>query len=180
MRPLRKKLLIATATVVVGGSLIAALTVGNSSSPQPIAINPGAGSAGLPDATGTDPVSGKPVSFAQFRGKPLFINLWASWCPGCNDEAADIARFVKDHPEVGFVGVDVQDTVGDAKAFYAKYSWQHPTLFDQSSALGARLGLQGLPTTIVVDASGRIVANAPGVVTYDSLSAAAKQLTGPQ
>lgn len=180
MRPSRKKLLIAAAVVVVGGSLVAAATVGNSSGPQPIAIQPGSGSAQLPDATGTDPVTGKPVSFSQFRGKPLFINLWASWCPGCNEEAADIARFVKDHPEVGFVGVDVQDTIGDAKAFYAKYGWKHPSLFDQDSALGARLGLQGLPTTIVVDATGRVVANAPGVVTYESLTAAAKQLTGAQ
>ena len=175
----------AVATILVGGAIVAGVTANNGGG-QPIVVRHQAGTSGgssntiLPDLVGKDPVTGASVSLAAFRGKPLFINLWASWCPGCNVEAPDIARFTKDHPEVGFVEVDEQDTTGAAKSFVAKYRWQHTSLFDPDGSMGAQLGLQGLPTTIAVDANGRIVGQVAGIVSYESLTAAAKELTGAQ
>ena len=180
MPRISKSLLIgAAATLLVAGAVVAGVTADGGGS-QPLAVHSQpTGGKPLPDLTGNDPVTGSPVSLSSFRGKPLFINLWASWCPGCNEEAADIARFTRDHPEVGFVGIDEQDSTSAAKGFVAKYGWKHASLFDPDGSMGAQLGLQGLPTTIAVDASGRIVGQVAGTVTYESLTAAAKGLTSP-
>jgi len=62
--------------------------------------------------SGSDPITGKPVSLDDYDGKPVVINVWGSWCPGCIAEAEDLRRFGEDHPEVQLIGVDLQDTKG--------------------------------------------------------------------
>ena len=71
-----------------------------------------------------DPIvehGGDAVSFSgedPITGKPLVINVWGSWCPGCIAEAEDLRRFAEDHPEVQLIGIDLQDTESGAKEFY--------------------------------------------------------------
>ena len=106
---------------------------------------------------GTDPVTGKHVSLASFAGKPVVLNMWASWCTGCIAEARALAVFERAHPEAQVIGLDVQDSKSGARAFYRRFGWRHPSIFDPNGALAARLGLQGLPTTIFLDRRHRIV-----------------------
>jgi thiol-disulfide isomerase/thioredoxin len=101
---------------------------------------------------GTDVITGKDVSLAEFRGKPVVLTIWASWCPGCNAEARTLAAFVKAHPEAAFFGVDFQDTKGEARSFYRRYGWRFPSVFDPDGRIADRLGTQGTPTTIFLDA----------------------------
>jgi thiol-disulfide isomerase/thioredoxin len=111
---------------------------------------------------GTDVVTGKEVSLTQFDGKPVVLTIWASWCPGCNAEALTLARFARAHPEVGFFGVDFQDTKGAARSFYRQYGWRFPSAFDPDGRIADGLGLQGTPTTIFLDAAHREVARIVG------------------
>jgi cytochrome c biogenesis protein CcmG/thiol:disulfide interchange protein DsbE len=90
------------------------------------------------------------------------VNIWASWCPGCNDEAADLRAFAAAHTEAQLLGVDTQDTKDSARAFYRRWRWAHPSVFDPHGELAAKLGLQGLPTTIFLDRRHRIVARVVG------------------
>jgi thiol-disulfide isomerase/thioredoxin len=115
-----------------------------------------------PRLAGTDPVTGEPVSLGSFAGKPVVINIWASWCPGCIEEAEDLRRFAEAHPEAVVLGLDYQDTVLGAKEFYRRWRWRHPSIFDASGAKTAALGLVGLPTTIFLDADHRPVARILG------------------
>ena len=135
---------------VVGGTLVARANRGPA---QPIS----AGSSAPLELAGTDPVTGRRVSLASYSGKPVVLNIWASWCPGCRAEARDLAAFERAHPEVQVVGLDTQDNDGDARAFYRQFGWRHPSIRDPSGATAARLGLQGLPTTIFIDSRHRIV-----------------------
>ena len=115
-----------------------------------------------PRLGGQDPITGKEVELADFQGKPVVINIWASWCPGCNEEAADLREFAADHPEIVVLGVDFQDTVDGARGFYRRWGWTHPSIFDSAGTQTAALGLFGLPTTLFLDGRHRIVARVVG------------------
>lgn len=116
--------------------------------------------------TAKDPVTGNVVSTADYTGKPVVINIWASWCPGCIAEAEDLRRFAADHPEAQLIGVDFQDSERGAKEFYEEWRWTHPSVFDPSGEIASSLGLQGLPTTFFLDREHRIVTRIVGETDY--------------
>lgn len=118
-----------------------------------------------PSVEGADPITGEAISLSDFAGKPVVINVWASWCPGCNDEAEDLATLAKEHPEAQLLGIDYQDTAAGARAFYRRWSWEHPSIFDPDGSLAARFGLVGLPMTFFLDADHRVVARIVGAGT---------------
>jgi thiol-disulfide isomerase/thioredoxin len=129
---------------------------------EPVAVSP----EDTPEVSGEDPITGEDVALADFRGKPVVINIWASWCPGCIEEAADLREFAADHPEAVLLGVDFQDTFGGAREFYERWGWKHPSIFDSSGSQTAQLGLFGLPTTLFLDAEHRIAARVVGATDH--------------
>lgn len=120
--------------------------------------------ARAPDLSGTSPITGERVSLSDFAGKPVVINVWASWCPPCRAEAPDIKRFVDAHPEAVMLGIDFQDDTGGARDFYREFDWTHPSIADPDGSLAANVGLVGLPTTIFLDAAHREVARVVGEI----------------
>jgi thiol-disulfide isomerase/thioredoxin len=127
-------------------------------SAEPVAVD----REDAPELKGEDPITGKEIALADFRGKPVVINIWASWCPGCIEEADDLREFAADHPEAVLLGVDFQDTFSGAREFYERWGWEHPSIFDSSGSQTAQLGLFGLPTTLFLDARHRIAARVVG------------------
>jgi thiol-disulfide isomerase/thioredoxin len=125
---------------------------------QPTAIDPTL----APELAGEDPITGKTVRLADFSGKPVVVNVWASWCPGCNEEAADLRDFAAAHPEIVVLGLDFQDTRAGAKAFYRRWGWTHPSIWDVSGTKTSAIGLIGMPTTYFLDERRRIVAQVVG------------------
>ncbi|MGH3034085.1 MAG: TlpA family protein disulfide reductase [Gaiellaceae bacterium] len=128
------------------------------SAAEPVAVTP----EPAPELVGTDPITGKDVRLGDFRGKAVVVNVWASWCPGCIEEAEDLREFAADHAEAIVLGVDFQDSVGGARAFYERWGWRHPSIFDSSGTQTAALGLFGLPTTLFLDSRHRIAARVVG------------------
>lgn len=112
--------------------------------------------------SGADPITGNTVSTTAYAGKPLVVNVWGSWCPGCLEEAAALQTFVERHPEIQMIGIDLNDTKRGAQAFYRQTGWKHPSVYDPSGKIAYRLGLQGTPTTFFLDRDHRIVARIVG------------------
>lgn len=137
-----------------------------------------AGDGARVELAGTDPVTGERVDLADFAGKPVLVNVWASWCPGCNDEAEDLAKFAREHPEVQVLGIDIQDTRAEARAFYRRWGWRHPSIFDPQGELAAGLGLQGLPSTFVLDEQHRLASRIVGATDLAGFEEALRQATG--
>jgi thiol-disulfide isomerase/thioredoxin len=102
------------------------------------------------------------VLAADSDRKPVVINVWGSWCPGCIAEAEDLGRFAADHPEVQVAGVDLQDSGEAAKDFYERWRWTHPSVFDPDGEISFALGLQGTPSTFFLDRQHRIVSRIVG------------------
>ncbi|HWF51720.1 MAG TPA: redoxin domain-containing protein [Solirubrobacteraceae bacterium] len=92
------------------------------------------------------------------RGYPVVINAWASWCPPCKAEfplfASAAARYGR---KVAFVGVDTNDSAGDASSFLAKHQISYPSYQSTTPQLSSLTAILGLPTTIFVNRAGKIV-----------------------
>ena len=99
-------------------------------------------------------LSGASFDLASYRGRPVVINFFAQWCPACNEEAPDVAAFARAHPNVAFVGVDVNDKVAGGKAFVRKYGIAFTVVSDSKGAIASSYGVVGIPTTFFVDRYG--------------------------
>jgi cytochrome c biogenesis protein CcmG/thiol:disulfide interchange protein DsbE len=118
-------------------------------------------------------LSGRAVSLASLRGRPVFVNFWASWCNPCNREARALesfARLGRQHAVV--VGVDLNDTLSGARVFVHRYGLTYPILRAGGEAVSSAFGLETLPTTFVIDRRGRIAATLNGPQTVATLTAA--------
>jgi cytochrome c biogenesis protein CcmG, thiol:disulfide interchange protein DsbE len=110
------------------------------------------------------------MTLADLRGGPALINFWASWCDPCREEAAELERFDNSLPHgAHLVGVDYTDQEGPAQAFIKTYGWTFPVLSDPNGIFGARYRFTGLPSTVAIDARGRIVQTLRGPQTVGDL-----------
>ena len=107
--------------------------------------------------------------------RPTVINMWASWCGPCRKEMPDVEQFATTHPAVRVVGVAVNDSVDDARAFAREVGVTFPLGFDRGDAVANAYAVSGLPTTVVLDREGRLAATWPGPVTSADLA----RLTAP-
>jgi peroxiredoxin len=110
------------------------------------------------------------ATLAALRGKPAIVHFWASWCGPCTREAASLARLAGElHGRARLVGISWSDSLPGARAFVRRHRWTFPNLRDADGRVGNRYGLQGLPTTYVLDSRGRIVKRLLGPQTADGL-----------
>lgn len=101
---------------------------------------------------------GKTVSLSDYRGKVVFLNFWASWCPPCRAEARDLEaawQKFKDQ-DIVFLGIDIQDTEKDALAFLREFNVTYPNGRDASGKISVDYGVWGIPETFFIDGEGRI------------------------
>ena len=118
-----------------------------------------------PDAAGATPrlraaVRRGSVSVADLRGRPTVVNVFASWCIPCKDEAPVLAAAARRHAgRVQFVALDYQDYTGDGRSFLRRYGNDFTALHDGDGHAAQRWGITGVPETYVLDAAGHLVAH---------------------
>jgi thiol-disulfide isomerase/thioredoxin len=136
----------------------------------------------LPAWRGEDVVAARgQVDLAALRGRPLVLNFWASWCGPCRAEQRGLERASRELAPagVGFVGVNVRDDRAAAAAYLAEFAVSYPSLYDRPGDFVQALGADAPPappTTLVVDAEGRIAARVLGVLPGEDPAAQAATL----
>lgn len=117
-------------------------------------------------------LEGGRVTNEELAGRVAVINFWASWCPPCRAEAPVLRRVheAADPDEVVFLGVSRDDDADAARDFAARFDLAYPTATG-AGAFARAVGIPGLPTTLVVDAHGSIVATHFGPLTESRLTA---------
>jgi cytochrome c biogenesis protein CcmG/thiol:disulfide interchange protein DsbE len=111
-------------------------------------------------------LDGGTASPADWRGRPLVVNFWASWCDPCEDEAPVLERAHERLKKRGgtVLGVTVRDQSDDSRAFARTFGLSFPSVRDVENELGDDFDRIGVPETFVVDREGRIVALRRGPV----------------
>lgn len=117
-------------------------------------------------------LAGKTVHLSDFRGKPVIVNFWTTWCPPCKREIPDIEKFYKDyHSEVGLLAVHLtsQDTVENAKSFIGDHRLTFPVVLDKEQKVLNEYHIQTIPTSYIIDRHGVIRKKVIGPMTYKQM-----------
>lgn len=107
---------------------------------------------------------------SAFRGKPLLINVWASWCGPCRQEMASVQRLAQRYGGKQFhvIGVSTDDYIDRATFFLKQNAVTFPNFIDSQLFLENMLGADHLPLTLLVDARGKVLAKFSGAREWDS------------
>jgi thiol-disulfide isomerase/thioredoxin len=116
---------------------------------------------------------------AQLKGTPVVLNIWASWCGPCRDEAPLLSAAAHTYGNrVQFLGVDILDQTNAAVAFTKEFHVPYPSVSDPLGDIRNDLGLLGQPDTIFIDAQGTKVKTLSGALTARLLDSEIQRLLG--
>jgi thiol-disulfide isomerase/thioredoxin len=112
----------------------------------------------------------RPATLTRFKGKPVFLNIWATWCGPCVQEMPSIARLA-DHPRlkgkgIEFVCISIDDSTEAVRQFLAGRSWNMH--FFRAEQIPPVFLTDGIPATFIIAPDGRIAAKEIGSARWDS------------
>ncbi|MGC9963328.1 MAG: TlpA disulfide reductase family protein [Acidimicrobiales bacterium] len=177
--PMRLRLLIVAAVLVTGLTVFGAIQAIHFSSAS---TKLGMATTGvgffMPRSTTPVPFSlasltagkGADTSMSSLSGRPVVVNMWASYCTVCTSETPAIESVARTMAaKVGFVGVDSTDVRSAGLAFVHKYGVTYPQLFDPTAIVATGYGIPGLPVTVFITAGGKVAGEYIGALTVTSL-----------
>jgi cytochrome c biogenesis protein CcmG, thiol:disulfide interchange protein DsbE len=165
MRPLRP---VRALAALAAACLLAAGCTGGSphtTAPPSFLVSPSALNATTTPLLPTDRFALPEMDYGQFqqllaqlKGTPVVVNLWASWCGPCRQEAPFLASAARRFGNrVQFLGIDISDDRGPAQETIRDFGWSYPSLFDPREDIKRGLGFLGQPDTLFFDRDGRRV-----------------------
>ena len=135
-----------------------------------------------PDFTLND-ASGKPVMLSEFRGKVVLLNFWATWCAPCRTEIPWFTEFQKAYGDRDFVVLGVsldEDGWKSVKPYMEENRMNYRVMIGNDDIARLYGGVKSLPTTLIIDRSGRIAVTHVGLCNRSEYEAAAKGLVAEQ
>ena len=110
-------------------------------------------------------LEGKSVKLSDFKGKVVILNFWATWCPPCRREIPDFVALQKQYADKGLVIIGVSLDEGGAavvKSFVNKMGINYPVVMGDQKTIAAYGGIQVVPTTFIIDKTGKVAAQHEG------------------
>lgn len=117
------------------------------------------------------------VELIDYRGRPVVVNFWASWCVPCRRELPGFAAVSEElEGKVAFVGVNHQDGRASGLEFLQQTGVRYPSGFDPKGDVAASYGLLGMPTTVFVSAEGKLLERRTGEISRKELEQTIERL----
>lgn len=115
--------------------------------------------------------NGSDVTLSNYFGKPIVLNLWASWCSPCKNEMPYFEEAYKENDDIQFLMVNMTsgDSKADAKAFIEEEGYTFPVFYDIYGEAAYMYQAQSLPMTIFIDANGNMVTYGVGAFDKETL-----------
>ena len=114
-------------------------------------------------------LDGRNVGLKDYRGKVVFLNFWATWCRPCLVEMPSMAKLHERFSKQGLQMVAISDEdLETVRAHARRKGYPFTVLVDPERTLAARLGIQGVPTTFILDKEGRLIYQHVGTSDWDS------------
>jgi thiol-disulfide isomerase/thioredoxin len=115
-------------------------------------------------------LDGKNVKLSSLRGKVVFLNFWATWCPPCRGEMPSMEILYKRYRDKGieFLAVDIMEEKEQVSSFMKEFGLSFPAALDSSGAVSSMYGIRGIPTTFIIDRQGRIIVASVGGREWDT------------
>jgi cytochrome c biogenesis protein CcmG/thiol:disulfide interchange protein DsbE len=116
------------------------------------------------------------LTLAELRGTPVVLNMWASWCTPCRAEARPLEQGWRAWQRRGvlYLGLDIQDLRGDARAFIRRFGATYPSVRDAARGTADRYGATGIPETFFIDKRGHVVGHVIGAASEAQLRAGSR------
>lgn len=108
-------------------------------------------------------LSGQTTSLQSYKGQPVLLHFWATWCPVCKLEQDSIEAISKDHPVITIAMNSGNEL--EVKAFLEEHKLSFPVLVDEDSVIATQFGVLGVPTSFVIDPNGNIMFTEVGYTT---------------
>lgn len=134
-----------------------------------------------PDFAG-DSFDGESLGLSQFRGRPVFLNFWASWCIPCIEEAPDLRRTYERFrdSEIVMLGVNSQDFKSDAERYVERHHLEYKNLRDPSGRISSSYGVRAFPESFFISRGGTVVHVVYGPMTSAEMKARIENLLTPR
>jgi len=134
--------------------------------------------AGRPGMTGSpaaafslQDLNGKPLTLADYSGKVVLLNFWATWCTPCRGEIPQFVDFQNTYGSQGLqlIGISMDDDPTPVRAFYQQFKMNYPVAIGSASLAESYGGVLGLPVTLLIGRDGRIAARYVGATDLNAL-----------
>jgi thiol-disulfide isomerase/thioredoxin len=115
-------------------------------------------------------MNGKYTGISDFKGKIVFLNFWTTWCPTCRIEMPSMEKLYQKlkNKDFAMVTINLQESASQVKSFFEEFKLTFTALLDSTGEIGASFGIRAIPTTYILDKSGRIIGQVIGPREWDS------------
>jgi thiol-disulfide isomerase/thioredoxin len=115
-------------------------------------------------------LNGSSVRLSSLRGKVVFLNFWATWCPPCRSEMPSMEKLYQRYKNNGleFIAVDIMEDKSDVAGFVKDFKLTFPVAIDRDGHVSNDYGISAIPTTFIIDRNGKIIASVTGSRNWDS------------
>jgi thiol-disulfide isomerase/thioredoxin len=114
-------------------------------------------------------LGGGKTSLADYRGKVVFLNLWATWCGPCRSEMPSMEKLYQRYKDQGLeiLAVNLREDDESIRTFMRQNGLSFPVVLDKSGDIGSLYGVMAIPTSYVLDRQGRVILRLVGSINWD-------------
>ena len=184
---MKKSLIILIAAILIGVSIITVNTYNTSSSrnkasqedasTKPIGINPNVIKTKAIDFK-LKTLDGKEFSLSDLKGKKVFLNFWATWCPPCKAEMPEIEKLYQEtkDSDLVIVAVEIGEPLSTVKSFIDSNNYSFKVLLDSNQSVASKYNIASIPTSYFIDVQGNIISKNEGGMNINQMKASIKTL----